>query len=125
MPDFLLMAASTLRRTMKELLEAIAKALVDNPDQVQVRAIEAEQVTVFELRVQRKSDRARGAHGRFHPHYLGCGGHETAKARQGGNPGVEPEPLSFWQPHTSLLFLQSAAYNPRRDADSIRWTVLS
>jgi uncharacterized protein len=36
---------------MKELLEAIAKALVDNPDQVQVRAIEAEQVTVFELRV--------------------------------------------------------------------------
>jgi uncharacterized protein len=51
MPDFLLMAASTLRRTMKELLEAIAKAPVDNPDQVQVRAIEAEQVTVFELRV--------------------------------------------------------------------------
>jgi predicted RNA-binding protein YlqC (UPF0109 family) len=28
---------------------------VDNPDQVQVRAIEGEQVTVFELRVQ-KSD---------------------------------------------------------------------
>ena len=36
-------------------MEAIAKALVDNPDQVQVRAIEGEQVTVFELRVQ-KSD---------------------------------------------------------------------
>ena len=36
---------------MKELLEVIAKALVDNPDQVQVRAIEAEQVTVLELRV--------------------------------------------------------------------------
>jgi hypothetical protein len=36
---------------MKELLEAIAKALVDNPDQVQVRAIEGEHVTVFELRV--------------------------------------------------------------------------
>lgn len=36
---------------MKELLEAIAKALVDNPDHVQVRAIEAEQVTVLELRV--------------------------------------------------------------------------
>jgi uncharacterized protein len=36
---------------MKELLEAIVKALVDNPDQVQVRAVEAEQVTVFELRV--------------------------------------------------------------------------
>jgi hypothetical protein len=36
---------------MKELLEAIAKALVDNPDQVQVHAIEGEQVTVLELRV--------------------------------------------------------------------------
>jgi uncharacterized protein len=36
---------------MKELLETIAKALVDNPDQVQVRAIEGEQVTVLELRV--------------------------------------------------------------------------
>ena len=36
---------------MKELIEAIAKALVDNPDQVQVRAIEGEQIIVFELRV--------------------------------------------------------------------------
>jgi uncharacterized protein len=36
---------------MKELLEAIAKALVDDPDQVQVRAIEGEHVTVLELRV--------------------------------------------------------------------------
>ena len=36
---------------MKELLEAIAKALVDNPDQVQVRAIEGEEVIVLELRV--------------------------------------------------------------------------
>ena len=36
---------------MKELVVAIAKALVDNPDQVQVRAIEGEQVTVLELRV--------------------------------------------------------------------------
>jgi hypothetical protein len=40
---------------MKELVEAIAKALVDNPDQVHVRAIEGEQVTVYELRVH-KSD---------------------------------------------------------------------
>ena len=40
---------------MKELVEAIATALVDNPDQVQVRAVEGEQVTVFELRVH-KSD---------------------------------------------------------------------
>ncbi len=36
---------------MKELVEAIAKALVDNPDQVRVRAVEGEQVTVLELRV--------------------------------------------------------------------------
>ena len=36
---------------MKELVEAIAKALVDRPDQVQVRAIEGERITVFELRV--------------------------------------------------------------------------
>ena len=38
---------------MKELVEAIAKALVDNPDHVQVRAIEGEQVTLFELRVHK------------------------------------------------------------------------
>jgi hypothetical protein len=36
---------------MKELVEAIAKALVDCPDQVQVRAVEGEEVTIFELRV--------------------------------------------------------------------------
>lgn len=36
---------------MKELVEAIARALVDNPDQVQVKAVEGEQVTVLELRV--------------------------------------------------------------------------
>ena len=36
---------------MKDLVEAIAKALVDKPDQVQVRAVDGEQVTVLELRV--------------------------------------------------------------------------
>ena len=36
---------------MKELIEAIAKALVDNPDQVQVRPVEGEQITILELRV--------------------------------------------------------------------------
>jgi len=40
---------------MKELVEMIAKALVDYPDEVQVRAIEGEAITVFELRV-RQSD---------------------------------------------------------------------
>jgi uncharacterized protein len=36
---------------MKELVESIAKALVDHPEQVQVRSVEGEQVTVLELRV--------------------------------------------------------------------------
>ncbi len=36
---------------MKELIEAIAKALVDNPEDVVVNAVEGEQVTVLELRV--------------------------------------------------------------------------
>ena len=36
---------------MRDLVESIAKALVDNPDQVQVRAVDGEQVTVLELRV--------------------------------------------------------------------------
>jgi uncharacterized protein len=36
---------------MKELVESIAKALVDHPEQVQVNAVEGEQVTVLELRV--------------------------------------------------------------------------
>lgn len=36
---------------MKELIEAIAKSLVDNPDQVVVRSLEGEQATIFELRV--------------------------------------------------------------------------
>ncbi|HXN23906.1 MAG TPA: KH domain-containing protein [Candidatus Dormibacteraeota bacterium] len=36
---------------MRELVEAIAKALVDYPDDVQVKAVDGEQVTVLELRV--------------------------------------------------------------------------
>src|SRR5260370_36707510 len=36
---------------MKDLVESIAKALVDHPEQVQVNAVEGEQVTVLELRV--------------------------------------------------------------------------
>lgn len=36
---------------MKELVEAIAKALVDHPEEVQVRVVEGEQVIVLELRV--------------------------------------------------------------------------
>jgi len=36
---------------MKELIEDIAKSLVDNPEEVVVNAIEGEQTTVLELRV--------------------------------------------------------------------------
>ncbi|HXJ05337.1 MAG TPA: KH domain-containing protein [Candidatus Acidoferrum sp.] len=36
---------------MKELVEAIAKALVDHPEEVQVRPVDGSQVTVLELRV--------------------------------------------------------------------------
>ena len=36
---------------MRELIELIAKALVDSPEDVAVRSIEGEQSTVLELRV--------------------------------------------------------------------------
>jgi predicted RNA-binding protein YlqC (UPF0109 family) len=36
---------------VKDLVTEIAKALVDIPDEVQVREVEGEQVTVLELRV--------------------------------------------------------------------------
>ncbi len=36
---------------MKELIEMIAKALVDNPNEVRVSEVVGEQITVFELRV--------------------------------------------------------------------------
>src|SRR5436853_7890091 len=36
---------------MKELVEAIARALVDHPEDVQVQTVEGSQVTVLELRV--------------------------------------------------------------------------
>ena len=35
---------------MKSMVEEIAKALVDHPEGVQVRAVEGSQVTVLELR---------------------------------------------------------------------------
>ena len=36
---------------MRELVESIAKALVDNPDEVSVTEIEGEQTTILEVRV--------------------------------------------------------------------------
>ena len=38
---------------MKELLELIAKALVDQPDDVEVKEVVGEQTTVLELKVAR------------------------------------------------------------------------
>jgi predicted RNA-binding protein YlqC (UPF0109 family) len=38
-------------KPVKELVAEIAKALVDHPDDVSVREVEGEQVTVLELRV--------------------------------------------------------------------------
>ena len=39
---------------MKELIEYIAKALVDNPDAVEVKEIEGEQTSVIELKVAKE-----------------------------------------------------------------------
>ena len=39
---------------MKELLELIARSLVDNPEQVEVKEVAGEQTTVLELRVARE-----------------------------------------------------------------------
>ncbi|NPB09205.1 MAG: KH domain-containing protein [Thermodesulfobacteria bacterium] len=39
---------------LKELIEQIAKALVDNPDAVQVNEIEGEQTSVIELKVAKE-----------------------------------------------------------------------
>lgn len=39
---------------MKDLVEAIAKALVDRPDDVEVKSVDGSQVTVLELRVHRE-----------------------------------------------------------------------
>ena len=61
---------------MRELVEEIAKALVDIPDQVAVKEVQGEQVTVLELRVAqsdlgkvigKQGPRRRGATGRGSP----------------------------------------------------------
>ncbi len=39
---------------LKELIEFIAKALVDNPDEVQVSEVEGEQTSVIELKVAKE-----------------------------------------------------------------------
>lgn len=39
---------------MKELIEIIAKALVDKPEEVEVTEVEGEQITVVELKVSKE-----------------------------------------------------------------------
>jgi len=39
---------------LKTLLEEIAKALVDNPDKVEIAEVEGEQTTVYELKVAKE-----------------------------------------------------------------------
>jgi uncharacterized protein len=39
---------------LKELIDYMARALVDNPDQVQVSLVEGEQTSVIELRVAKE-----------------------------------------------------------------------
>jgi uncharacterized protein len=57
---------ASLAQTMKKLVEAIAKALVDHPDDVQVRAVEGASTTIFELRVHPDDlGKVIGHHGRL------------------------------------------------------------
>jgi hypothetical protein len=50
---------------MKELVEAIAKALVDYPESVHVSVVEGEQITIFELRTHPDDlGKVIGRHGR-------------------------------------------------------------
>lgn len=50
---------------MKELIERIAKALVDNPEKVLVNVIEGQSVSVIELRVAKEDlGKVIGKHGR-------------------------------------------------------------
>jgi hypothetical protein len=61
---------------MKDLVESIAKALVDHPEQVQVKAVEGEYATVFELRVHPED--LGYVIGRQGPH---CASHPVASGR--------------------------------------------
>ena len=79
---------------MKELIEEIAKALVDHPDQVVVKPIEGEQTTVLELRVAPsdlgKGNRQAGENGPVDPYHPGSGRHEAQETVHPRDPGVEP-----------------------------------
>ena len=76
---------------MKELVESIARALVDHPDDVQVKSIEGAQATILELRVH-KDDLGKviGRQGRTAKAVrtlLRRGRRESAQAVHAGNSG--------------------------------------
>lgn len=53
------------RRTMKDLIEYVTKALVDQPEDVEVREVVGEKTTVYELRVgEGDLGKVIGKHGR-------------------------------------------------------------
>jgi len=76
---------------VKDLVIEIAKALVDLPEEVVVREVEGEQVTVLELRVA-PSDlgkyREAGPDCKIDPDSAGRGRNEIEPAVHSGNPGV-------------------------------------
>ena len=77
---------------MKQLIEDIAKALVDIPEEVSVRgsAGRTGHGAGVESGPQRsgQSHRKAGPHRPFHPHDSGSGGHEAEPPLHAGNPGV-------------------------------------
>ena len=78
---------------MKELVEAIAKALVDHPENVQVKSVDGEQVTVLELRVHPDDlGKVIGRQGRTAKSMrtiLGAAGMKLRQAPHAGNPRIE------------------------------------
>lgn len=77
---------------MKELIQAIAMARVDQSDDVQVRVVVGKQVTVFESVVHPddlgKVIGRQGAHGSIDPYAAGRDGDETEETLRAGNPRV-------------------------------------
>jgi hypothetical protein len=54
-PNFISLLTGNVRRTaMKDLIERIARALVDKPEEVMVTSIEGNQATVLELKVAKE-----------------------------------------------------------------------
>ena len=85
---------------MKQLIEDIAKALVDIPEEVAVREVAGR--TGHRSGVEggpqrsRESDRQTGPDGPLHPHHSGRGGHEAEPALYVGNSRVSPTPTPDW-----------------------------